>query len=181
MAEDVKKSVDKTKEGAARSVERAKEDAKASVDRMKDDVKEKLGMKPRDPYMDYGLLVIRLGLAMFMYHGFQKLTGLEGTAGFFAGVGIPLAGVMAIVVALVEFFGGLAMLLGVATRVSGVLLSIVMLVAIIAVKLKNGWPAFELDLAFLTMALGIALAGPGKFSLREMLTTGKRDHILSKL
>ncbi|MEW6722767.1 MAG: DoxX family protein [Candidatus Micrarchaeota archaeon] len=181
VTDDVKKSVGKTKEEAARSVERAKEGAKASVDRMKEDVREKLGMKPRDPYMDYGLLVIRLGLAMFMFHGFQKLTGLEGTAGFFANVGIPLAGVMAVVVGMVEFFGGLAMLLGVATRLSGALLTIVMLVAIISVKLKNGWPAFELDLAFLTMALGIALAGPGKFSLREMLTKGKREHILNKL
>lgn len=179
MAEE-KGGVEKISEGAKKSVDKVKEGAKSTIGKVSDDVREKLGMKPRDPYLDYGLLAIRIGLAMFMIHGFQKLTGLEGTAGFFANVGIPAAGVMAVVVGLVEFFGGLAMLLGVATRLAGALMSMVMLVAIVAVKLKTGWPAFELDLAFLSMAVGIALAGPGMLSLKEYLTKGKRDHPLSK-
>lgn len=189
MAEEKEKgAVEKLGEGAKKGMDRMKEGAKSTVagarsslDKVTDDVKEKLGMKPRDPYLDYGLLMIRIGLAMFMIHGFQKLTGLDGTAGFFANVGIPAAGLMAVVVGLVEFFGGLAMLLGVATRLFGALLAIVMLVAITTVKLKAGWPAMEIDLAFLTMSIGMALTGPGKLSLREMLTKNKKDHILNKL
>jgi uncharacterized membrane protein YphA (DoxX/SURF4 family) len=169
--------------GVTEDLKKKSESVAAEAKRIKEDVKEKLGMKPKpvDKYRDYGLLVIRLGLAMFMIHGFQKLTGLEGTAGFFSSVGIPVAGVMAIVVGFVEFFGGLSMLLGIATRVFGSLLAIVMVVAILTVKLGKGWPAYELDLEFLTMALGMALAGPGKYSLREMVTKGEPDHVLSKI
>jgi uncharacterized membrane protein YphA (DoxX/SURF4 family) len=167
--------------GLKKSVEKMKDSAKSSVDKMADDVRERLGMKPKDPYSDYGLLVIRLGLAMFTIYGLQKLTGLDGTAGFFANVGIPAAGVMAVVVACVEFFGGLAMLLGIGTRLFGALLSIVLIVALATVKLKAGWPAMEVDLALLTMALGMAFTGPGKLSLRELLTKNQKDHILSKI
>jgi putative oxidoreductase len=167
--------------GMKKSIEKMKESAKSSMDKMGEGVKEKLGMKPKDPYMDYGLLIIRIGLAMFMIHGFQKLTGLEGTAGFFANIGIPAAGGLAVLVACVEFFGGLAMLLGIATRLFGVLMACVMIVALVTVKLKAGWPAMEIDLAFLTMALGMTLAGPGKLSLRELLTKNQKDHILNKI
>lgn len=181
LGEGAKKGVERMKEGAKSTVDKVRDEAKSRVDKATEDVKERLGMKPRDPYMDYGLLIIRIGLAMFMIHGFQKLTGLDGTAAFFANVGIPAAGVFAVIVGLVEFFGGLAMLLGVATRVAGALLATVLLVAILTVKLKLGWPAIEIDLAMLSMALGVGLAGPGKLSLREMLAKDKRDHILNKL
>lgn len=170
--------------GVTDDIKRKTEDVASEARKIKEDVKGKLGMapqKPKDPYRDYGLLVIRVALAIFMIHGFQKLTGLDGTTAFFGNVGIPAAGVMAVVVGLVEFFGGLSMLLGVATRVFGALLSVVMVVAILAVKMKMGWPAFELELVLLFMAAGMALTGPGKYSLREMLTKNQPEHILNKL
>ncbi|HSB47275.1 MAG TPA: DoxX family protein [Candidatus Bilamarchaeum sp.] len=178
MAEE-KGGVEKISEGAKKSVDKMKEGAKSTIGKVSDDVKEKLGLTPKDPYMDYGLLVIRIGLAMFMIHGFSKLTGLEGTAMFFGKLGIPAAGIMALFIGLLELVGGLAMLLGLGTRLFGLLLTINMVVAIVLTKLGKGVP--ELELWFLFGSLAIALTGPGKFSLREMLTKGKKDSILSKI
>src|SRR5262249_37538861 len=53
---------------------------------------------------------------IFVYSGFGKLTGLEGFAASLAKNGVPMADAMAIVGAAVEFFGGLAIVLGLQTR-----------------------------------------------------------------
>jgi putative oxidoreductase len=68
-----------------------------------------------------------------------------------------------------EVGGGLLLLLGVLTDVAGLLVAIDMLGAIIFVHAKNGFPVMdggiEWPLALLAMALGVALAGPGRFSV----------------
>jgi putative oxidoreductase len=60
---------------------------------------------------------------IFVYSGFGKLTGLDGFAASLAKNGVPMADVMAIVGASVEFFGGLAIVLGLQTRTAALLMA----------------------------------------------------------
>src|SRR5690348_2117064 len=88
------------------------------------------------------LLLARLGIgAIFFVHGWQKFftMGLGGTTGFFQQIGVPLPGVAAPVVAVIELVGGLAIILGVALPIAGVLLVLDMLGAIVFVHAANGF------------------------------------------
>lgn len=130
-------------------------------------------------YDGWSTLSLRLVIAaVFLFHGSQKLfgafggPGITGTAGFFGNIGIPLPLAAAWLVASVEFFGGLAVLLGVFTRYAGALLSAVMLVAIFTVHLKNGFSGaggYEFPLMVLAGTVSLILSGPGKASLEKTL------------
>jgi putative oxidoreductase len=61
---------------------------------------------------------------IFVYSGFGKLTGLDGFAASLAKNGVPMAEVMAVIGAAVEFFGGLAIVLGVQTRYAALLMAL---------------------------------------------------------
>lgn len=98
----------------------------------------------------------------------MKFTHMDATIGFFSSIGIPMPQIMAYVVASIELFGGIAVLLGLFSRVGGVLLACVMAVAFLS-NLSGGIEAFELDLVFLFSALGIVFLGPGKYSLKAVI------------
>lgn len=120
---------------------------------------------------NWGILLIRLGLAsVFLYHGINKLMDIQGTIGFFGGLGLPAF--VAWLVAIVETVGGAAMLFGAFSFYAGILLSIVMLFAIILVKAKMGFGAFEFDLMLLLSSLGIAFIGAGKYSMHNKCDCG---------
>jgi uncharacterized membrane protein YphA (DoxX/SURF4 family) len=117
------------------------------------------------PYRDYSLFVLRLFVGVvFITHGWLKLSDLKGLAGFLEQVaGVPLPGIMAPAVAAIEFFGGLAILLGTGTRLAALLLTGVMVVAMITVTLSKGFAGgYDLNLALLGGLLALLLAGPGK-------------------
>ncbi|MAS07161.1 MAG: hypothetical protein CL534_21065 [Ahrensia sp.] len=76
------------------------------------------------------LLVARILLAfIFILSGVQKFFGIEGTAGYIASVGLPFATLLAIGAAIVETFGGLAILVGYRTREAAWVLAAFTLVA----------------------------------------------------
>lgn len=117
------------------------------------------------PYRDYSLFVLRLFVGIvFLAHGSLKIFGgLHGFAGFLQQAGVPMPEIMAPVVAGIEFFGGLAILLGTGTRIAALLLTGVMIVAILTVTLKIGFASgYDLNLALLGGLLALLLAGPGK-------------------
>ena len=116
---------------------------------------------------DLGLLFIRLGLAVvFIYHGWVKFQDIAGTTVFFNQLG--LAPFFVYLVALVEVFGGLAMLLGVLTEWAGLILAIDMVFAIILVKFGIGFGGgYEFDLMLLLAALAILVCGPGKYNIQK--------------
>jgi putative oxidoreductase len=119
---------------------------------------------------DAGLLILRLVLGIIMlYHGWPKVTNLGGVIEGFSGMGIPLPAVAAVFATVAEFVGGLLILIGAFTDIAGLLFAIDMLGAIIFVHAKNGFPVdkggFEWPLALMAMALAVALAGPGRFSV----------------
>ena len=120
---------------------------------------------------DLGLAVLRIGAGLvFMAHGGQKLFvfGIDGVTAGFAQMGIPLAAVSAPLVALVELLGGLALVIGLLTRLAAVGLAITMLGAIIFVHLAAGFflpNGSEFALTLLAAAVALALTGAGDFSL----------------
>lgn len=137
-------------------------------------------MAKGDRWSDVALLLLRVALGVtFLAHGAQKLfgafsgPGVAGVAGFFGKLGIPLPGVMAWVISLLEFFGGLAIGVGLFTRWVAVLLACNMAVALLKVHLPRGFfvstGGVELVLLLGTIALALALLGPGGISLDRQM------------
>lgn len=117
-------------------------------------------------YSDLALLLLRIGVGViFIYHGWGKLTGIEGVQGFFGNIGIPLPGIMAWVVAIVEFFGGLMVLFGAYAKIPYLLLAFIMLVAIFTVKIGQGFEAARIDIMLLLTNLALFLLGSGQYSV----------------
>ncbi|MEX0685094.1 MAG: DoxX family protein [Balneolales bacterium] len=119
---------------------------------------------------DLALLLLRIGVGLiFVVAGWGKLNGIEGVAGFFGGLGIPLPGIMAWVVACVEFFGGLMVLTGTYTRYAAPFLAFVMLTALLTTKLGGEFSAARLDLMLLLTASALIILGSGKYSVDSMV------------
>lgn len=126
-----------------------------------------------------GLFLLRVVLgAVFIAHGWAKISGMEGTVGFFASLGLPAF--MAYVVAWVEFLGGIAVILGVFTRIAAYLLAITMVVAIFLVKIKAGFlGGYELDLILLASALVVAWSDIGPYSVSSLVSKRKSGNDLT--
>jgi putative oxidoreductase len=115
---------------------------------------------------------------LLMPHGAQKLFGLfggygvEATGQFFASkLGLPPS--FALLAGLIEFFGGLFLAIGLATRAVAVLIVGVMAVAVVLVHLPQGffWTAggFEYPLLWGVVALAYAIRGGGRYSVDSLL------------
>jgi putative oxidoreductase len=120
-----------------------------------------------------GLLLLRIGIGIaFMLHGYPKvfMGGAVGLAKGLAAAGIPGGLFAAYLAGIVEFFGGMALALGLFFRPLMVVMAINMLVALIF-HLNLGDPYVKYSHALESGILFIALifVGPGKFSFDEKL------------
>jgi len=71
------------------------------------------------------LVLARLLLSvLFIFAGFGKLTDIAGTAGWFGSLGFPAPTVVAVLVGLLEFVGGLAILIGFKARIAAIALAV---------------------------------------------------------
>lgn len=131
------------------------------------------------------LLVIRLFWGwQFFISGLGKLENIPKIAAFFESLGISWPYFNAYFVGIVECFGGLLLLFGLATRLIAIPLIIVMIVALISADPEATKNLFhdpktfmaESPFLFLYSSLIILAFGPGKFSLDYWLR-GKKNHI----
>jgi putative oxidoreductase len=136
---------------------------------------------PSNRQIDFGLALLRTVVGViFVAHGGQKLFvfGFDGVAGAFGQMGIPMAGILGPFVALVEFFGGLALITGLLTRLASLGLLSTMIVAIFTVHLENGFfaPAgIEFPLSLVGATALLVLTGAGSMSIDALL--GNRSRI----
>jgi putative oxidoreductase len=112
---------------------------------------------------DFGALLLRVTLGIiFFVHGIVKFqSGIENIAGWFRSIGLP--GFMAYAVALLETIGGIALIIGLGTRIVSALFGILMIGAIIKVKLAVGFlgngqmAGWEFDLALLVISIYLSI------------------------
>lgn len=131
--------------------------------------------KSTDRQMEFGIALLRIIVGiLFVAHGGQKLFtyGIAGTTGAFTQMGIFMPGVMAPLITLLEFFGGIALIVGFLTRLVSVGLALDMLGAIAFVHLKGGFfmpTGYEFALTLFVASLGLAIAGAGTLSVDAYL------------
>jgi putative oxidoreductase len=126
--------------------------------------------------LSLGLAALRVAVAtIFIKHGAQKLFvfGFAGVTGAFTQMGVPLPGVTGPFIALLEFFGGIALVIGLLTRLIALGFVCDMLGAILLVQLKSGFSHYELEFLLLGSSLALVLTGAGEFSVDALL--GRRD------
>lgn len=129
-----------------------------------------MNVQGQNKFNDLAPLLLRIGVGIiFIIAGWGKLTGIEGVQGFFGDLGIPLPGLMAWVVAIVEFFGGLMVLLGAYIRIPALLLAFTMVVALLTTKLGGEFSAARLDIMLLLTSLALFFLGSGKYSVDDKL------------
>ncbi|WP_263705853.1 DoxX family protein [Shouchella tritolerans] len=124
---------------------------------------------------EIGILLVRVTTGIiFLFHGLDKFNGgIEGTGAFFDSIGIPAA--MASVVAFVEIIGGLALILGLGTRIIGAVFAAIMVVAIITAKWEAGLlGGYELDLILLVTSLLLVLNGSKLLAIDQLFGKKKR-------
>jgi putative oxidoreductase len=123
--------------------------------------------------IDRALLVLRLAVATsFIVHGWMKLfgMGLANVGAFFESLGIPMAGVAAWGVSLLEFGGGIMLAMGIITRPLAILFMFEMLVAITLAVFPRGFVGgWELEFLLASASLCLALGGGGAYSVDAWL------------
>lgn len=126
--------------------------------------------------LDLGLLVVRVVFGLiFAAHGAQKLFGwfggygIAGTGGWLESSGYRPGRFFATALGLTEFTAGLLLALGFLGPVGPALIVTVMIVAMVTVHWKNAFfvttNGIEHPLMFAVAAIGLALTGPGRYSL----------------
>jgi putative oxidoreductase len=128
----------------------------------------------------FATLALRIPIGItFMAHGAQKLFawfggyGLEGTGQWMDSIGLTPGYLLALMAGSAEFFGGLALLIGLLVRPAAFTLAITMLVAIFSVHFTNGLfmsnNGYEFGLALLAASASLAMSGAGKISIDAIL------------
>ena len=132
---------------------------------------------------DAGLLAVRVALAwIFIFHGGQDLfgafhgSGLHAAGRFDADIAHLRPGLFfATLGGIIEFFGGIAIGVGLLSRLAGLALFGDMVMAMITVTFKNGIVSnstgggYELNLALAALAAAVVLLGAGRISLDALL------------
>jgi len=122
---------------------------------------------------DLASLILRLAIgSLFVIHGYPKLTRAQRAQGgaWMKNLGMPAG--MILFGGIVEFFGGLALLLGLLVPVIAILSSLYMLSTtwFSRTKLKKKYAGgYELDITLVLAGLALALLGSGIYSIDHLL------------
>ena len=125
---------------------------------------------------DAGFIPLRAALGSTMiYHGLSKLKEerREQAGQMFEQLGLRPGKPLAVATGAAEVFAGVASVLGFLTRPAALAVLVTQAVAIAKVHRKKGFDiaqgGFEYNLVLIAVALGMLVAGPGRFSLHEQL------------
>ena len=129
----------------------------------------------------WGALILRVPVGLILAaHGAQKLFGwfggygLEATGQWMASIGLVPGLLMAFLAGAAEFFGGLALALGLLTRPAALVNAVAMAVATFVVHLENGLfmsnNGYEYALVLLAASLALMIAGGGKLSVDRVIS-----------
>lgn len=146
----------------------------------------------QESWSEWALLPLRLIIGFgFMAHGYAKLSrGPEEFAKILQMLRMPAPSLMAWVTALVEFFGGLALLAGAFVAIVSIPLAVLMLVAMFTIHLPYGFssikltgmtasgpqfgtPGYETNLLYIAGLLTLVLGSTQPFSVDRLLARRK--------
>jgi putative oxidoreductase len=128
---------------------------------------------PRQQGLALALVRIILGIT-FLAHGYQKffVMGISGVQGGFTKMGVPMPGVSGLLVTLLEFAGGIGLIIGLLTRLIALGLAIDMLGAMAFVHFANGFflpTGYEFVLLLLVLSLALVIGGPGRLAVDNVI------------
>lgn len=107
--------------------------------------------------------------AIFIIHSLKKFEPEFQEA--IIGMGLPPE--MQLPLALAEFIGGIFLLVGILTRVTGSIFAVILLGAIFHIRWENGFfiskGGWEWDVVMLAVVLTIIAAGPGRISISHLV------------
>ena len=121
------------------------------------------------------LLIARLGLGgmMAFAHGLGKLPPSDGFIAGVSALGFPLPVIFAWAAGLCEFVGSLAVSIGLATRLSALMVSFTMLVAAFGRHFSDPFEKKEMALVYLCGFLLCAVVGSGRYSIDSLMRERK--------
>ena len=103
--------------------------------------------------------------AIFIVHSIKKFD--PSWQEWLISIGLPPE--MQLPIALAEFLGGIFLIVGIFTRISGAIFSVILLGAIFHIRWENGFfvsqGGWEWDLVMLAAVLSIIVVGPGRLSI----------------
>lgn len=123
------------------------------------------------PFANGAILVARVGLGVMMAfaHGWGKIPPSDGLIAGVGAIGFPLPFIFAWAAGLSEFVAALAVALGLATRLSALMVSITMLVAAFGAHYSDPFVKKEFALVYLCGFLLLLAIGAGRYSLDYMI------------
>lgn len=131
------------------------------------------------------ILRVMLGLVLFP-HGAQKLLGSFGGYGFTGTMGfltetVGLPWLIAVAVIMIEFFGAILLIAGLATRINAALVIVLFIGIIFSSHIDNGFfmnwfgnqqgEGFEYHLLVIGMAISLVFSGGGNLSVDKRISS----------
>lgn len=128
----------------------------------------------------FAALILRVPVGIILAaHGAQKLFGwfggygLEGTGQWMASIGLTPGYLMALLAGSAEFFGGLALAIGLLTRPAAIVTAFTMLVAIFSTHISHGLflsnNGYEYALTLFAASLALAVQGAGRLAVDNVV------------
>src|SRR5262245_19917788 len=128
----------------------------------------------REANAGLGLFILRLILGfVFLMHGLGKLvgppfggSGIDATIQYFTGIGLPMPTVFAWGLGLADVLGGIALVLGAATKTASAVLALEILIAMVKIHFSQGFAigvekwGYEYSLTLFGGLLCVFFAGP---------------------
>ncbi len=124
-----------------------------------------------------GIAILRVITGVtFAAHGYQKLFvyRMAGVQGAFTRMGAPMPAITGPLIAYLEFVGGIALIIGLLTRLVALGLALDMLGAILLVHLANGFflpTGYEFVLMLFAASMALLFGGPGSLSVDSIIAS----------